>query len=42
MINLETNVGDLKNEFKVTIDPLLATIYPGNIRVKFISLVDKI
>ncbi len=35
MINLETNVGDLKNEFKVTIDPLLATVYPGKLRVKF-------
>ena len=35
MINIETNIGELNNEFKVTLDPLLALIYPDKLRVKF-------
>ena len=35
MINVETNGGELRNEYKITLDPLLARIHPGDLKIKF-------
>lgn len=35
MISIEPNIGELKNEYKVTLDSSLSMVYKGKVKVKF-------